>query len=165
MVNRMGAKLALVLALSTVCLVAAVAVTSCSDSSEVTQWIPALSGGQAAGPGGVVVFASNTFTYDVWVTLAEVDQVGLAACPVGAVVGAIQFEVSTEPTYLIPASARFRLFGATQTPGAHLNVYERRAGADTLVGTAEVSTDSSSGWLESAIARSGLYVVGTGASS
>jgi hypothetical protein len=165
MVNRMGAKLVLVLALSAACLVAAVAVTGCSDTSDITSWIPAMVGGQAAGPGGTVVFSPNTFTYDVYVTVTPVDQVGLAPCPDGAVVGAIQFSVTSEPTYLIPASARFRLFGAAQTPGAHLNVYERRAGADTLVGTAEVSTDGASAWLESSIARSGLYVVGTGASS
>jgi hypothetical protein len=137
----------------------AMAAGGCSSEEDLTTWIPGYTGGQAVGPDGTLVFQAHTFSNDVYVTMPAVERVGLAATPSGACVGCILFEVTGNPTFQIPASARFRLFGAAQTPGADLKVYERYAGADTQVGTAEVASDGATAWLESAIGRGGLYVV------
>ncbi len=131
-----------------------------SESSDVTSFIPAYVGGQAVGPGGTILFQAHTFFSDVYVTLRDMDANLLAATPVGPVVGAIEFDVTAGQTFQIPASARFRLFGAAQTVGTRLNVYQRYAGADTLVGQAEVETNGTSAYIESAIPRQGIYVVG-----
>lgn len=158
-VGRLARRSALLLGLLVLALGLTLSTGGCSGEEDLTTWIPGYVGGQAVGPDGTVVFQAHTFSSDVYVTMPAVERVGLAATPTGACVGCILFEVSGSPTFQIPASARFRLFGAAQTPGADLIVYERYAGADTQIGTAEVASDGATAWLESSIARGGLYVV------
>lgn len=159
MVTRIGTRrLAAAAALASL-LVLSGAWSGCSTSGESSLEIITTAGGWARGPGGDVYFAPGTFTTTQWVEINRVDLTELPDTPTGAPIGGIRLQIDGDPVFQIPATARFRL-SPVQAGGGRAPVYERDGNSYDKVGDASVSSDGASAELDTAIHRTGLYVVG-----